>query len=80
MDAGALTFEQAMARLTEIVRRMEEGGLTLQESLDLFEEGERLGRRCIQLLDDAELRIKVVQEGKDGAVEVAAYDPAEPAF
>lgn len=80
MDASSLTFEQAMARLGEIVRRMEDGGLPLQESLDLFEEGERLGRRCLKLLDEAELRIQVVHEGKNGAAEISAFDPTEPAF
>ena len=69
-----------MARLGEIVRRMEEGGLALQESLDLFDEGERLGRHCLRLLDEAELRVQVIHEGNNGAVEITAFDPAEPAF
>jgi len=79
MDVDSLTFEQALNRLAEIVRTMEDGGLGLQESLNLFDEGTRLGRRCSQLLDEAELRVSVATEGVNG-VELKDFRASDPAF
>ncbi len=61
------SFEQSMARLEQIVRAMERGDVPLEESLKLFEEGTSLGRRCGAPLDGAELQIKQVMKGPDGA-------------
>lgn len=61
------SFEQSMARLEQIVRAMERGDVPLEESLKLFEEGTSLVRRCSSLLDGAELQIKQVMKGPDGA-------------
>lgn len=61
------TFEEAMSRLDEIVTRLEKGDTPLEESLKLFEEGTALVRRCSGLLDGAELQIKQVMKGPDGA-------------
>ena len=61
------SFEQSMARLEQIVRAMERGDVPLEESLKLFEEGTALVRRCSGLLDGAELQIKQVMKGPDGA-------------
>ena len=58
------SFEQSMARLEQIVRAMERGDVPLEE---LFEEGTALVRRCSGLLDGAELQIKQVMKGPDGA-------------
>ena len=69
-----LTFEAAVARLEAVVREMEDGELPLQRMLILFEEGTRLGKRCQELLDLAELRIRQVVEEADGTVRVAAFD------
>ena len=61
------SFEQSMARLEQIVRAMERGDVPLEESLKLFEEGTSLVRQCGGLLDGAELQIKQVMKGPDGA-------------
>lgn len=53
-----LTFEQALAELEETVRKLEAGGLTLEESLALFERGQALAAHCGVQLDKAELKIK----------------------
>ena len=53
-----LTFEQAFAELEETVRKLEAGGLTLEESLALFERGQALAAHCSTQLDEAELKIK----------------------
>lgn len=52
-----LNFEQAMARLEEIVTILERGEAPLEESLTLFEEGSKLLRQCTGLLDKAEQKV-----------------------
>jgi len=52
-----LTFEQAFGELEETVQKLEAGGLTLEESLALFERGQALAARCNVRLDEAELQI-----------------------
>jgi exodeoxyribonuclease VII small subunit len=53
-----LTFEQAFAELEETVQKLEAGGLTLEESLALFERGQALAARCNVQLDEAELQVR----------------------
>ena len=60
-----LTFEQAMAELEELVARLEEGELPLDESLALFERGRSLSQRCNDLLDAAEFKVKQLDPGSD---------------
>lgn len=67
MEERTMTFEQSLARLDEIVRKMERGDAALDEALALFEEGTALAARCNRLLDDAELRVTQLTKGADGA-------------
>jgi exodeoxyribonuclease VII small subunit len=53
-----LTFEDALTRLEDIVNRLEEGDLTLEESVAMFEQGQQLTAFCQQALDNAELRVR----------------------
>ncbi len=53
-----LTYEQALAELETIVASLEANKLPLEQSMALFERGQALSRRCVELLDKAELRIK----------------------
>lgn len=53
-----LTFEDALARLEQIVNRLEEGDLTLEDSVAMFEQGQELTAFCQNLLDSAELRVQ----------------------
>lgn len=55
------TFEQARDELESIVRRLEDGNVTLQESLDLWERGEKLAAYCDQLLGQAEQRLEAAK-------------------
>jgi exodeoxyribonuclease VII small subunit len=57
-DFKDLTFEQSFAELEEAVRKLEAGGLALEESLALFERGQALAAHCNQQLDQAELKIQ----------------------
>jgi len=61
-----LTFEEAFAELEETVRRLEAGGLTLEESLALYERGQALAARCNHQLDQAELKVRqLTPEGEE---------------
>ncbi|MDY0186938.1 MAG: exodeoxyribonuclease VII small subunit [Syntrophus sp. (in: bacteria)] len=53
-------FEEAMAKLEALLRKMETGEMTLEESLKAFEEGVRLSRVCANRLDEAERRVELL--------------------
>lgn len=61
-----LSFEAALKRLEEIVRRLEGGEAPLDESIRLYEEGEGLKRQCEARLEAARARIETIQFGRDG--------------
>ncbi len=56
------TFEELYRRLEETVAKLEEGGLPLERSLALYEDGMLLARRCQEMLDAAEVRIRQLRE------------------
>ena len=58
IDNGS--FEEAFRGLQETIARLERGGLPLQETIDAFEEGIALGKRCTAILNAAELRVRRV--------------------
>lgn len=55
-----LTFEEAFTELEQVVSKLEDGGLTLEQSLEIFERGRALAAYCSQQLDDAELKVKQI--------------------
>ncbi len=62
-----MSFEKKLTRLEEIVQKMENGELSLDESLKLFEEGVKLSRECNKELSEAEQKVKkLVGVDKDG--------------
>ena len=67
MNKKSLTFEQSMDRLEEIVRKIEQGNVPLEEALKLFEEGTKLVDSCSALLDKAELKVLEITKDADGA-------------
>ena len=67
MNQNNASFEQNMQRLEQIVRAMERGDVSLDESLKLFTEGSELVRSCGKLLDDAELQVKKIATATDGS-------------
>ena len=58
-------FEEALEKLEEIVRRMEAGDMTLEESLKSFEEGIKLSRLCAKKLDEADRRVDLLLRKED---------------
>ncbi len=63
-----LTFEEAMAELEALVRKMEEGKLALEESVQAYTRGTELVRMCRAKLDDAEARVKKLDAEQTAAV------------
>ncbi len=57
-ETEELSFEEALVELEEIVTKLEAGELTLEESLALFERGQKLAALCNQQLDEASLRVE----------------------
>ena len=66
MAEKKVTFEQAMARLEEIVKQLEQGDASLEDALTLFEEGTRLMKKCTTQLDKAEQKVSKLLAGPDG--------------
>jgi exodeoxyribonuclease VII small subunit len=64
-DQDAPSYEEARAELVEVVRTLEAGGTTLEESLALWERGERLARTCQEWLDGARQRLDAVLADQD---------------
>lgn len=65
-DQLTLSFEEALQELETIVSRLETGDLSLEESLALFEQGQRLARYCSEQLEAATLRVE--QLTNDGEI------------
>lgn len=69
----SIDFEQALAELEQLVARMEEGEMPLEEALREFERGIRLSRRCQAALQEAQQKVEILMEKAGGEVE-----PFEP--
>jgi exodeoxyribonuclease VII small subunit len=65
-DIAALTFDKALDELRDVVARLEEGGLPLEESIALYERGAALHEHCGKLLDAAEVRVQRLVDGAGG--------------
>lgn len=62
MEPTIKDFESALAELDTIVRKMEEGDLTLEQSMELYERGLQLSRFCHATLESAERRVELLNE------------------
>ena len=67
-------FEEAMLELEGIVRRLEAGALSLDESLSAFEEAIGLVKLCNEKLEAAEQRVRILTEGADGSISDKPFD------
>ncbi|MGB3165527.1 MAG: exodeoxyribonuclease VII small subunit [Alteraurantiacibacter sp.] len=74
-DIAAMSFEDALRALEDVVRKLENGEVKLDESIDLYERGEALRRHCQARLDVAQARIEKIVAGPDGkAVGTQPFD------
>jgi exodeoxyribonuclease VII small subunit len=71
------SFETSLSDLEKIVRELENGDSTLEESLKLFEDGVKLSRECQERLSQAERRIEVLLQDSDGNMELQSLEPEE---
>ena len=70
MEADAvdqMSFEQALAELEQIVRTLEQGSAPLDESIELYQRGDKLKRHCEARLKAAQMRIEQIALGPDGS-------------
>lgn len=77
MSEGKPSFEEAFQELEKTVERLEEGELTLQESMALFERGMELVDYCGQLLDEADLKVKTLLPSQGEGYKVVKYSDEE---
>lgn len=75
-DLSALSYEQAREELLDVVRRLEAGGTTLEDSLALWERGEALAARCQEWLDGARARLDAAS-GSSGRPAEGSEPPPE---
>jgi exodeoxyribonuclease VII small subunit len=76
MDPTIKDFEAAIAELDAIVKKLEEGDLSLEKSLELYERGIHLSRFCHSRLEDAERRIEILNER--GELKPATFGDDDP--
>lgn len=67
-------FEDALARLEMIVGQLEKGDLPMEESLKIFEEGVRLSKNCLKMLEEAERKVEILLQDKDGRKRPKPFD------
>ena len=68
------SFEEAMLSLEDIVKKLENGGLSLEESLSSFEEAVKLVKFCNEKIEAAEQKVKMLVENSDGSVTDLPFD------
>ena len=61
-----LSFEKSLEKLEKIVKRMESGELSLEDSIKAFEEGVTLAEQCGKRLEQAEKKVEILLTSKDG--------------
>lgn len=66
MAAKAKTFEELMGELEEITEKLEEGDVTLDDSIKLFDKGMKLAATCGKRLEEAEKKVKILTADADG--------------
>jgi len=76
-EVEKLSFEEAFKELEGTVHRLEGGGLTLDESIALFERGMRLAKHCGQKLDEAELKVSQLVSSDRGGYETIPFEEKE---
>ena len=68
-------FERSLARLEEVVRRLESPQLSLDDAMKLFEEGVALSRECQKQLEEAEGRVEILLRKADGKLVAEPFEP-----
>lgn len=69
-----MNFEEAIKKLESEVKRLESGNMTLDESIDAFEEAIKLVKICNEKLENAERRVRILTENSDGTITDLPFD------
>ena len=72
-----MKFEEAMTSLEDIVKKLESGSLSLDESIAAFEDAVHLVKLCNERLEAAEQRVRILTEGQDGVISDLPFDAEE---
>lgn len=70
-------FEKSLARLEEVVKRLESAELSLDEAMKLFEEGVTLSRQCQKQLEEAEGRVEILLKKAGGQIAAEPFEPED---
>lgn len=76
-DEEPKSFEASLESLEEIVQQLEGGDLSLEKSLELFEQGIKLSRQCQERLSQAERRIEILLRDNQGRPVVSAFEDSK---
>ena len=74
MEVNEMSFEQSIDALEALVKRLEDGGIDLDESLRIYEQAVALRDHCRSILEDGERRIRKIMESADGTVREEKFD------
>lgn len=77
LDTAALNFEEALKELETIVRKLEDGQSSLEQSIEDYGRGIALKQHCEKKLQDARLKVEKILQNADGSVATAPFDGAE---
>ncbi len=69
-EQQTLGFEEAFARLEQILEKINSGSISLDESLKLYEEADKLINQCSKRLNDAERKIEVLVKSRNGEIQI----------
>lgn len=75
--APKANFEKSLARLEEVVKRLESTDLSLDEAMKLFEEGVKLSHDCQKQLEEAEGKVEILLRKADGKVTAQPFEPED---
>lgn len=73
-DIAGMSFEQALAELEDIIRRLEAGSVNLEESIEIYSRGSLLKTHCEAKLRNAQSRVEQIVVGPDGGAAAQAVD------
>lgn len=73
-NVDEMSFEESIDALEGLVKRLEDGGIDLDESLKIYEQAVALRDHCKRILEDGERRIKKIMETADGTVREEGFD------
>ena len=73
----SINFEQSLKELEDIVRKMEQGELSLEHSLEAFEEGVKLTRNCQTALQKAEQKVAILVKNSDGKLTTTDFNTSQ---